>query len=155
MNVYFIEEAPNAHEARKILFSGKNYVPRLQDHLRAGSDIYKIIHVEWVYPTFSKEEEAMRKSFGMFGYELHHVEVLVQKVPIEEPIPPRDGEVSPFKQEVQGSCNCCRCGVILPQGLDRWHAVVPLNMGPILTIQRISWCIDCWSQVPGSSSVPE
>ena len=157
MNVHFIEEAPNAHEARKIIFSGKNYIPRLEDKVRVGSDIYTAIHVEWVYPNFSEEEIAMRKKLGMFGCEPHHVEVLMRPLPIEEPKPARKSEgVRPFKQEVQtNNCFCCRCGGGLPQGLDRWHAVVPLDMGPILAVQRISWCIDCWSQVPGSSSCPE
>lgn len=67
-------------------------------------------------------------------------------------MPPTDFSLVPSKQELQIMHACCKCGEELPVGDQVMCAVVPIQIGTILTIQRIAWCDFCWALLPGASS---
>lgn len=53
-------------------------------------------------------------------------------------------ELTPRLQTLQMDYHCCNCGKLLPAETDAASVVVPIKKECILTVQRISWCTECW-----------
>lgn len=47
--IIFIE-SPDGDTVGQVLFVGDHYIPRLGDFVRRNMNLYKVAHVEWVYP---------------------------------------------------------------------------------------------------------
>jgi hypothetical protein len=59
-------------------------------------------------------------------------------------------DLEPIKQELQINHPCCKCGEELSAGESVMCVVVPIQIGNILTVQRIAWCDFCFGLLPGA-----